>query len=330
MMAMGVGARDSAMLQLFTHAFFKAGLFLAAGSVIHALHQAQQGTTHHFNVQDIRNLGGLKKSLPLTFLIFIICGASLAGVPFFSGFQSKDSIISAVIGWAGNSISWKWILIIACFSIIFLTISYTFRLIWFVFIKPSKSLDEKNLTIIESPFVMRFPMVVLGLGSFWWIVSVNPFTSNGWWIKEELSHTITIVSGIWVVMSLIIVYLILKNRVATYKETNFSRALDQTLYLDKVFNSAVTKPLTKLSAVTTLIDRRVIDNILHATAYVNVAAAFFVSWFDRNIIDGTVSGVAYFSRGVGRLARSTQGGIIQYYIFWSGLGIIALLLYLIL
>jgi hypothetical protein len=69
---------------------------------------------------------------------------------------------------------------------------------------------------------------------------------------------------------------------------------------------------------------------LHATAYVNVAAAFFVSWFDRNIIDGTVSGVAYFSRGVGRLARSTQGGTIQYYIFWSGLGIIALLLYLIL
>jgi NADH:ubiquinone oxidoreductase subunit 5 (subunit L)/multisubunit Na+/H+ antiporter MnhA subunit len=160
-------------------------------------------------------------------------------------------------------------------------------LIWFVFIKPSKFLEEKNLTIIESPFVMRFPMVVLALGSFWWIVSVNPFTSNGWWIKEELSHTITMVSGIWVVMSLIIVYLIFKNRAATYHETDLSRALDQTLYLDKLYNAAVTTPLTKLSMITTSIDRRVIDNALHATAYVNVAAAFFVSWFDKNIITST-------------------------------------------
>jgi NADH-quinone oxidoreductase subunit L len=132
------------------------------------------------------------------------------------------------------------------------------------------------------------------------------------------------------VMSLIIVYLIFKNRAATYHETDLSWAFDQTLYLDKLYNAAVTTPLTKLSIITKSIDRRVIDNAFHATAYVNVASAFFVSWFDKNIIDGTVSGVAYLSRGVGRLARSTQGGIIQYYIFWSGLGLIALLLYLIL
>lgn len=89
-LAVGIGAKDAALLHLFTHAFFKAGLFLAAGSVIHALSHSQFHAENNMDVQDIRNLGGLRKKLPVTFLTFCIAGASLAGIPliriYFKGF----------------------------------------------------------------------------------------------------------------------------------------------------------------------------------------------------------------------------------------------------
>src|SRR5690606_38536722 len=92
--AAGAGAPEAAMLHLFTHAFFKACLFLCAGSIIHVLHQAQHRQHVHFDVQDIRNLGGLRKKLPFTFIAMSISGCALAGVPFFSGFVSKEAIFT--------------------------------------------------------------------------------------------------------------------------------------------------------------------------------------------------------------------------------------------
>jgi len=328
--AMGVGAKDNAILHLFTHAFFKAGLFLAAGSVIHALHQAQQGTSEHFDVQDIRNLGGLRKSLPITFLIFLVCGASLSGIPFFSGFQSKDSIISASIVWSGNSFSWKWLLVGVLFVITFLTIFYTFRLIWFVFIRPSTFLSDRSLTIQETPVVMRTPMIVLAICSLWWIVSINPLSFSGWWLRSSESHTITIISGLWVFFGLLAAYFYFKNRTAEIPQNTLSGTIQNTFYLDKLYALIITQPTSKLASITTFIDQRLIDGLVHGTAYAQVTLAHFTNWFDRNIVDGSVDGAAYLARGIGRMARSTQGGMIQYYIFWAGLGLVGLLLYLIL
>ena len=96
--ALGAGAPEAAMLHLFTHAFFKACLFLGAGSVIHSLHQAQHQSHTTLDVQDIRNLGGLQKKLPFTFIIFVLSGSALAGLPFFSGFLSKDAILTLAHG----------------------------------------------------------------------------------------------------------------------------------------------------------------------------------------------------------------------------------------
>lgn len=327
--AMGVDARDSAILHLFTHAFFKAGLFLAAGSVIHSLHQAQQGTSEHFDVQDIRNLGGLRKSLPITFIVFVMCGASLAGIPFFSGFQSKDSILSASVEWAGNFL-WGWIIVIFLFVITFLTVCYTFRLIWFVFIQPSKFLEGKKLIVQEAPVVMRMPMIILAFSSLWWIVTINPFSFSGWWLKTGDSHLITVLSATWVIGAGYLAFRYFKNKTATMPESGTLNTIRQTFYLDHLYNQFIAQPLMKLTAITTKVDQRVIDPIIHGTAYAQVTISHFAGWFDRVIIDGFVEGIAWVSRGIGRMVRSTQGGLIQYYIFWAGLGLVVLLLYLIL
>jgi NADH-quinone oxidoreductase subunit L len=327
MIGMGINAKDSAILHLFTHAFFKAGLFLAAGSVIHAMHQAQQNYTH-FDVQDIRNLGGLRRHLPLTFTAFLICGSSLAGIPFFSGFQSKDSILHFLTVWSGTSFSWKWIIVAMVFLLTFLTVCYTFRLIWYTFFRPASLLRGEHLIVTEPPAAMRIPIVILAVCSFWWIVSLNPFDFSGWWLEGTSSHLITLISGAWVLFAFAVSYLVFRNRKLRSKPNQLAEFLASTLFLDRLFRH-LTNQIQRLSGLTLLTDKKIIDVIIHATAYVQVTIAHIVSWFDRNFIDGTVNGVAYFSRGVGRLARSTQGGMIQIYIFWAGLALTGLLVYLI-
>jgi NADH-quinone oxidoreductase subunit L len=324
---MGINAKDSAILHLFTHAFFKAGLFLAAGSVIHAMHQAQQNYTH-FDIQDIRNLGGLRKQLPLTFTVFVVCGSSLAGIPFFSGFQSKDAILHFLTEWSGTSFSWKWIIVVMVFLLTFLTVCYTFRLIWYTFFGPQSLLRDETLIINEPPGVMRIPIVILSVCSFWWIVSLNPVDFTGWWLKGSSSLLITIVSGIWVFCGLFFSYLFFKNRKLSSKPSRLTALLRSTFFIDRLFGY-LTFQLQELSRLTLNTDKKVIDLIIHATAYGQVTIAHIVAWFDRNFVDGTVNGVAYFSRGIGRLARSTQGGMIQIYIFWAGLALAGLLVYLI-
>src|SRR5690606_5820906 len=131
--AVGAGAPGAAMLHLFAHAFFKACLFLCAGSIIHVLHQAQRQSNVHFDVQDIRNLGGLRKKLPFTFLTTVISGASLAGLPLLSGFLSKEAILASLNVWKGDALNGRWIVFALAFVVSFLTVAYVFRLISRVF-----------------------------------------------------------------------------------------------------------------------------------------------------------------------------------------------------
>lgn len=328
-LAMGTGSKDSAMLHLFTHAFFKAGLFLAAGSIIHALHQAQQRTHLHFDVQDIRNLGGLRKSLPVTFLVFVICGAALAGVPFFSGFQSKDAILAGVMAWAGNS-AFKWVIVVAAFAVSFLTVCYTMRLIWFVFIRKNNETEiREGLVITESPLVMRLPMLLLVLCSGWWIVSWNPFSFSGWYHSfNEGAHTgITIFSAAWVLFALFAAWLYFRNRqpAQSFADSGLSNTLLQAFWLDKLYERVLARPVQHLALLTDYIDRKWIDGALHLLVYAQVTLAHLTAWCDRVLVDGSVNGIAYLAGGIGAFIRSFQGGKIQYYIFWAVLGLIILL-----
>lgn len=328
MVGMGVGAHEGAILHLFTHAFFKAGLFLAAGSIIHSLHQAQQGTGLHFDVQDIRNLGGLRHALPLTFVVFLICGASLAGLPFFSGFQSKESVLTAMISWDGFSWSWKGLVTAFVGVTIFLTVCYTFRLIWFAFIATPGLRDITNLSIPEIPFVMRLPMIILASCSMWWIVSINPLGFSGWFHTGHGSGLITILSLLTVASALAYSYYHFRRQGLPARQANVN-IFSETFYLDRVYGSIVLRTLSLTASFLSKIDRKYIDGLLHGIAYAQVTLAHFIGWFDRIFIDGAVNGIARLAGGAGVVTRSFQGGKIQFYIFWAGLGLLLLMLFLI-
>jgi NADH-quinone oxidoreductase subunit L len=150
--ALGASAYSIAIFHLVTHAFFKALLFLAAGSVIVALHHEQ----------DMRRMGGLWKRMPITYLTALTGSLALAGIPPFAGFFSKDAIIEAV---ALSNAPGSGIAYVAVVSGVFLTAFYSFRLIFMVFHGPSRMSDENRKQVRESPSVVTAPLVLLAIPS---------------------------------------------------------------------------------------------------------------------------------------------------------------------
>ena len=150
--AAGVSAYPAAMFHLTTHAFFKALLFLGAGSVIHALSDEQ----------DLRNMGGIRKSVPVTYVMMWIGSLALAGFPFFAGFYSKDMILEAAFAAhtaVGNYAFW-----LGCIAA-FLTAFYSWRLIILAFHGAPRASDEVMSHVHESPNVMTLPLVPLAIGA---------------------------------------------------------------------------------------------------------------------------------------------------------------------
>jgi NADH-quinone oxidoreductase subunit L len=335
-LAIGVGADAAAMTHLISHAFFKAGLFLGAGAVIHSLHQLEQQTHQHFDVQDIRNLGGLKKHLPVTFLTFLLCGAALSGLPFFAGFLSKDAILTGVWAWERSGSSMQWIIVIIAFITPFLTAMYSFRLIWFVFFGESRlhKIIPEPFTITEVPAVMRLPLIILSLCSLWLMASLNPFDFSGWLYNSFQPgetfhfHFITVFSAAWVLTALVTSFFIFKSSKFTEKQNQAQSILKKTFYLDYLYKNAIGTPVKKLSTLMERTDIKIIDGALHFAAYAHVTVSHVTGWFDRFFVDGTVNGMARIARLTGSFARSFQGGKIQLYIFWAIFGIIIFLIWM--
>jgi NADH-quinone oxidoreductase subunit L len=319
--AAGAGSPEAAILHLFTHAFFKACLFLSAGSVIHTLHQAQHQAHITFDQQNIYNLGGLRKKLPFTFITFLISGSALAGLPLTAGFLSKEAILAVLLRWNDDAPSWRWIITAMAFAVTLLTVIYIFRLLWFVFTGEER--ETKNLAIEESPVVMRIPMAILALCSFWFIASFNPFSFTGW-MQEGVApgFGLTVFSTAWVFIGIAFGYWLFRTKPARQIP-----ALQHVFYLDAFYRSAIVQPVIRLSVHVQQIDRKWIDGFIHALAYLHVIIAHVIGWFDRTIVDGVVNSIAFFSRVIGSLARSFQGGKIQLYVFWAVFAIIIFLIW---
>ncbi|WBV42061.1 NADH-quinone oxidoreductase subunit L [Pseudoroseomonas cervicalis] len=150
--AVGVGAYQAAVFHLFTHAFFKALLFLGAGSVIHAMSDEQ----------DIRRMGGIWKKIPLTYAMFWIGSLALAGVPFFAGYYSKDMILEAAFAGHGWTAKYAFVMGMAA---AFLTAFYSWRLIIMTFHGTPRADHHTMEHVHESPAVMLIPLFVLALGA---------------------------------------------------------------------------------------------------------------------------------------------------------------------
>lgn len=317
-MAIGSGATEGGYLHLLHHAFFKAGLFLGAGSIIHAIHQAQHHMHGAIDAQDIRNLGGLRKKLPITFLGFIICSAALAGLPLTSGFLSKELILAEMSVWASSAISWRWVIMGTAWIVTFLTPLYIFRLVWFVFfIKP-----KNEIQIQEVPLIMRVPVLMLSLGAITFLLAKDSWqlTSIIGRLVPSSTHTditITLVSLLLISMSLVSGYFIYRKKELTIQ----SDLLSPQFYLDWL-SELVVRITLFLSNLTAVFDKKWIDTLIHGLAYLQVTLAHVVNWSDRNLLDGFVNGTAYSARGIGAMTRSLANGKIQSYLLWAMAGLV--------
>ncbi|PRY12684.1 NADH-quinone oxidoreductase subunit L [Pontibacter ummariensis] len=196
-MGMGVGAYDASLFHLTTHAFFKAALFLNAGIIIHAMHRGLHHThqPEHIDAQDIRYMGGLRKALPLTFYTYLVAAAALIGLPFFSGFLSKDAILSGSWAWAqtmsATGSSLYFIVPILGFTVVLLTAFYMARHMWFIFFGSFRlPFDVKALRLKagkELETVMALPVVVLGILSLGVFFSLNPLSFGDSWLMDGIN-----------------------------------------------------------------------------------------------------------------------------------------------
>jgi NADH-quinone oxidoreductase subunit L len=195
-MGMGVGAHDAALLHLVTHAFFKAALFLNAGIIIHALHHALDSSPElEADEQDIRNMGGLRKLLPLTFYTYLPAAAALIGLPLFSGFLSKDAILSGAWAWAslksGEGQLAYYVIPVIGFTTVLLTGFYMARHCFYIFFgKPRLAVAPASFresTTREASWFLLFPVLILSVLSLAFFFSVNPLSYASSWVMQGLS-----------------------------------------------------------------------------------------------------------------------------------------------
>ena len=305
-LGLGVGAYNGAFFHVITHAFFKALLFLCAGSVIHALHHEQ----------DMRHMGGLRKKLPVTFLTMLIGTIAIAGLPPFSGFFSKDEILAHV--YMHDKVMWA----IAVFGA-FLTAFYMFRMLFLTFFGKYRGTHHAEEKIHESPKSMTIPLIVLAvLSAIGGMIGIpETLGGNHWlshWLAPVIKHTaeapdhateyaLMAVSVVGVLVSIAFAYVkyIKQNHVPIPDEGKRSALANLSynkFYFDEIYDLLIRKPLDALST-------------------------FFYKIIDNKIVDGIVNGLGWSTSEASKGLRLVQSGNVGFYIFMMVVGIISLLLY---
>jgi NADH-quinone oxidoreductase subunit L len=287
----GVGAYAAGIFHLTTHAFFKSLLFLAAGSVIHALS----------GEQDIRKMGGLRKHLPRTFPAFMAGALAISGIPFLSGFFSKDAILTSAFS-SGNTLVWALGLAGAI-----MTAFYMFRLVFLVFFGEEKMGAEAKHHLHESPPVMTVPLTILAVfsvlagyvglpavvgekadvfGRFLEAVLRTPgavFSSAVAW-NLILVSTAAAVGGLFIAYLFYIRYPLTPGWLAA-RFPGFYKVLVGKYYVDEVYDAVIVRPIVRGSElVYDHLDLKVIDGALNGSAAAANAAGLGLSRLQTGLI----------------------------------------------
>jgi len=300
-LALGSGAYVAAVFHVMTHAFFKALLFLGSGSVIHALG----------GEQDIRKMGGLKKSLPITYWTFLIGCLAIAGIFPFSGFFSKDAILLSAF--LKSPVFYA----IALFTAL-LTAFYMFRLFILTFGGSFRGMEEQRHHLHESPLAMTLPLMLLAVLSVvvGWIGIPEVLMHGGDRLAEFLSAVIPVASGHevshateymlmglssgLVLLSIYVAWSRYKQYRSEESESSLTRFLDNKWYVDEAYQAAIVQPLHRL-------------------------AGWIRSFFEPRILDGAVQGVGRVVRYLSQQIRFLQSGQTGNYALWMVIGIVLIL-----
>jgi NADH-quinone oxidoreductase subunit L len=315
-LGVGTGAYASGLFHLATHAFFKALLFLGAGSVIYAMHHAYHATHSHADAQDMRNMGGLKQYMPVTFWLMLIATLAISGIPPFSGFFSKDEILAAAFARGASSRIYYLFYGMGILAAL-LTAFYMARLMAMTFLGSNRTGEQERAHLHDAPWVMTGPLVVLGilsvLGGF---LNLPPFLGGGAalerWIEPvtapaaaffrlEMPHGQTELFLVGAAVLIGALGLVAGWR-ATLRQplvpaadapadTGFARVLFRKYYVDEIYAAVIVRPLVWLSR--------------------------FILWkgIDQGVVDGAaVNGSARISRGLGWVGSRLQTGQVGVYV----------------
>ncbi|MBS1760917.1 MAG: NADH-quinone oxidoreductase subunit L [Bacteroidetes bacterium] len=288
-LALGVGAYSAGVFHVMTHAFFKALLFLAAGSVIHAMS----------GEQDIRKMGGLSKKIKITYITFLIGTLAISGIPPLSGFFSKDEILLATF------IKSPILYGVALFGAL-LTAFYMFRLLFITFFGSFRGTEEQQHHIHESPAAMTFPLIALAILSVvGGLVGIPEAISEGGnkigaflspVITSEHPHhvasstefTLMTISTVLVIGAILLAWFMFKNYKAK-EAVGLGKVLENKWYVDELYNTVFVKPTKALGV-------------------------FLKNVVEKSGIDGVVNGVGRLVQYGGRQMRLLQGGQVGSYI----------------
>lgn len=306
-LGLGVGAFSSSVFHVTTHAFFKALLFLGAGSVIHAMG----------GEQDVRKMGGLKGKIKITYITMLLGTIAISGIPPFSGFFSKDEILAHT--YEHSKLLWVLGMVASM-----LTAFYMFRMLFLTFFGKFRGTHEQEHHLHESPSSMTIPLMVLaalsvvggalGLPEFWHMPN---------WMSEHLSPIIlhknpTALShttewtlmGLAVVAAGVVIYfahaMFITNGVLPLENEEkmkpWQKLIYNKYYVDEFYDAVVRKPLDLISTA-------------------------FYKFLDLQVIDGLVNGVGSMVKGTGNVVRLLQSGNIGFYIVSMVLGVVLILLF---
>jgi NADH-quinone oxidoreductase subunit L len=303
MLGVGVGAYGAAIFHLTTHAFFKALLFLAAGSVMHATN----------GELDIRKMGGLRDKMPTTFRTFLIGATALAGIPPLAGFFSKDAVLLGAL--VSNPILYAIGLVTAL-----LTAIYSFRAVFVPFLGTPRDRRLYNHAH-ESPALMTIPLWILaalsiagGLLNLPFVLTLEHWLEPALGIHEEPLLTLELLA---ITLSVIVAAFGLVIAVARYIRgegwpqrmsdsfSGLAPVVERKWYVDEIYNAVIVTPL-------------------------RLIADLFAEVIDSKVIDGLVNGVAKISAGLGERARQLQTGAIPAYALSILIGVVALVAYFVL
>lgn len=353
-MGMGVGAFAAALFHLVTHAFFKAGLFLGSGSVIHASHHEQ----------DMRYMGGLMKKMPITFATFTICLLALAGLPLFTGFLSKDAILAGAVGYANVQGGWAMTIPVLGFAAALLTPFYMGRQ-WFMVFFGENRADQKPASdnhqhhghgeahhggeIRESAPVMTIPLVILAAMSFFFVFSPNPLDGEQGWFMQAIKtpQSVVLTDEEKSRLAAQVMTGALSGEIGTsLRQEKLAEAAHHAhgtvvtlsislaiaglalaflAYLKNI--GAIASPFVLLSKMMNWFNDTFMEGaFVKGIGALGVKLSEFSGGFDKLVIDGVVNLTATLSQIAGLLFRKLQTGRIQTYI---ALALIALIGYFI-